>query len=49
LPLFIERRWLPAHHLGAGSGSHAVQKAKITVAFEEICEKEKDEKDDGGV
>ena len=26
---------------GSGSGSHAVQTAKIMVAFEEICEKEK--------
>jgi UDP-N-acetylglucosamine 2-epimerase (non-hydrolysing) len=31
----------PAYHLGSGSGSHAVQTAKIMVAFEEICEKEK--------
>ncbi len=27
----------PAHHLEAGSGSHAVQTAKIMVAFEEVC------------
>ena len=31
----------PAYHLGSGSGSHAVQTAKIMVAFEEICEQEK--------
>ena len=31
----------PAFHLEAGSGSHAVQTAKIMVAFENICEKEK--------
>ena len=31
----------PAYHLGSGSGSHGVQTAKIMVAFEEICEKEK--------
>lgn len=31
----------PAYHLEAGSGSHAVQTAKIMVAFEEVCEKER--------
>ena len=31
----------PAYHLEAGSGSHAVQTAKIMVAFEEVCAKEK--------
>src|SRR4030042_2601388 len=31
----------PAYHLGVGSGSHAVQTAKIMVAFEEVCEREK--------
>ena len=31
----------PAHHLEAGSGSHAVQTAKIMVAFEEACVVEK--------
>jgi UDP-N-acetylglucosamine 2-epimerase (non-hydrolysing) len=31
----------PAYHLEAGSGSHAVQTAKIMVAFEKICEAEK--------
>ena len=31
----------PSFHLEAGSGSHAVQTAKIMVAFEEICLKEK--------
>jgi UDP-N-acetylglucosamine 2-epimerase (non-hydrolysing) len=30
----------PAHFLDAGSGSHAVQTAKIMVAFEKICESE---------
>ena len=28
---------VPAYHLEAGSGSHAVQTAKVMVAFEEIC------------
>lgn len=31
----------PAFHLEAGSGSHAVQTAKIMVAFEKVCESEK--------
>jgi UDP-N-acetylglucosamine 2-epimerase (non-hydrolysing) len=31
----------PAHHLEAGSGSHAVQTARIMVAFEEVCRHEK--------
>lgn len=31
----------PAYHLEAGSGTHAVQTAKIMVAFEEVCEKER--------
>ena len=31
----------PAYHLGAGSGSHAVQTSKIMLAFEEICIKGK--------
>jgi UDP-N-acetylglucosamine 2-epimerase (non-hydrolysing) len=31
----------PSFHLEAGSGSHAVQTAKIMVAFEEICLDEK--------
>ena len=31
----------PAYRLGAGSGSHAVQIAKIMVDLEEVCEKEK--------
>ena len=31
----------PHYFLDAGSGSHAVQTAKIMVAFEEICSKEK--------
>ena len=31
----------PSFHLEAGSGSHAVQTAKIMVAFEEICLREK--------
>lgn len=31
----------PAYHLNAGSGSHAQQTAKIMVAFETVCEKEK--------
>ncbi|MGD0487415.1 MAG: UDP-N-acetylglucosamine 2-epimerase (non-hydrolyzing) [Syntrophorhabdales bacterium] len=31
----------PAYHLEAGSGSHAVQTAKIMVAFEEVCVTEK--------
>src|SRR4030043_856361 len=30
----------PAYHLEAGSGSHAVQTAKIMIEFEKICEKE---------
>ena len=31
----------PAHHLEAGSGSHAKQTARIMVAFEEVCAVEK--------
>jgi len=31
----------PAFHLEAGSGSHAVQTAKIMVEFEKVCEQEK--------
>jgi UDP-N-acetylglucosamine 2-epimerase (non-hydrolysing) len=31
----------PSFHLESGSGSHAVQTAKIMTAFEEICETEK--------
>lgn len=31
----------PAYHLEAGSGSHAVQTAKIMVSFEAVCEQEK--------
>ena len=31
----------PAYHLEAGSGSHAVQTARIMVAFEEVCATEK--------
>lgn len=31
----------PSFYLEAGSGSHAVQTAKIMVAFEEVCEKER--------
>ena len=31
----------PKYFLDAGSGSHAVQTAKIMVAFEKICEKER--------
>ncbi len=31
----------PAYHLEAGSGSHAVQTAKIMIAFEEVCATEK--------
>ena len=31
----------PDFFLSAGSGSHAVQTAKIMVAFEELCQKEK--------
>lgn len=36
---FFEELALPAprYHLGVGSGSHAVQTAKIMMAFEEIC------------
>ncbi len=30
----------PAYHLEAGSGSHAVQTARIMVAFEEVCARE---------
>jgi UDP-N-acetylglucosamine 2-epimerase (non-hydrolysing) len=32
---------MPDHFLNSGSGSHAVQTAKIMVAFEEVCQKEK--------
>ena len=31
----------PQYFLDAGSGSHAVQTAKIMVAFEEVCIQEK--------
>ena len=31
----------PNFFLNAGSGTHAVQTAKIMVAFEELCQKEK--------
>jgi UDP-N-acetylglucosamine 2-epimerase (non-hydrolysing) len=31
----------PAYHLEAGSGSHAVQTAKIMVAFEAVCQKDR--------
>lgn len=31
----------PQYFLDAGSGSHAVQTARIMVAFEEVCIKEK--------
>lgn len=31
----------PAYHLNAGPGSHAQQTAKIMVAFEKVCEREK--------
>jgi UDP-N-acetylglucosamine 2-epimerase (non-hydrolysing) len=29
---------MPAHHLEAGSGSHAVQTAKVMVEFEKVCQ-----------
>ena len=32
---------LPDFHLDAGSGTHAVQTAKIMTAFEKICESER--------
>lgn len=32
---------VPAFHLEAGPGSHGVQTAKIMVAFEEVCRKER--------
>lgn len=40
---FFEGLGLPEPHfyLAAGSGSHAVQTAKIMVAFEEVCEAER--------
>ncbi len=40
---FFEDLDIPKPHffLGAGSGSHASQTAKIMIAFEELCEKEK--------
>ena len=40
---FFEDLEIPKPHyfLDAGSGSHAVQTAKIMVAFEEICNQEK--------
>ncbi|MBW1729106.1 MAG: UDP-N-acetylglucosamine 2-epimerase, partial [Deltaproteobacteria bacterium] len=40
---FFEDLRLPKPHffLSAGSGTHAVQTAKIMVAFEELCQKEK--------
>lgn len=31
----------PHHHLNAGSGSHSVQTARIMVAFEEVCLKQR--------
>ncbi len=31
----------PHHHLGAGGGSHAQQTARIMVAFEQLCERER--------
>ncbi|MEW6261429.1 MAG: UDP-N-acetylglucosamine 2-epimerase (non-hydrolyzing) [Thermodesulfobacteriota bacterium] len=31
----------PDHHLGAGSGSHAVQTAAVMVAFEHVCERDR--------
>src|SRR6185369_4963049 len=31
----------PAFHLNAGPGSHAIQTAKIMVAFEEVCQQER--------
>jgi UDP-N-acetylglucosamine 2-epimerase (non-hydrolysing) len=31
----------PHYHLGAGSGSHAVQTSKIMTAFEELCQDER--------
>jgi UDP-N-acetylglucosamine 2-epimerase (non-hydrolysing) len=31
----------PTYHLDAGSGSHAVQTARIMVAFEKVCEEQK--------
>ncbi len=31
----------PAHFLGVGPGSHAVQTAKVMMAFEEVCAKER--------
>ncbi len=31
----------PDHHLGAGSGSHAVQTAAVMVAFEQVCERDR--------
>jgi hypothetical protein len=31
----------PAYHLEAGSGSHAVQTAKIMTAFEDVCQKDR--------
>jgi UDP-N-acetylglucosamine 2-epimerase (non-hydrolysing) len=31
----------PAFFLNAGSGAHAVQAAKIMVAFEKLCQKKK--------
>ncbi|MBU4011832.1 MAG: UDP-N-acetylglucosamine 2-epimerase (non-hydrolyzing), partial [Proteobacteria bacterium] len=31
----------PAYHLEAGSGSHALQTAKIMIAFEKVCDTEK--------
>ena len=40
---FFEELGTPRPHyfLAAGSGSHAVQTAKIMIGFEEVCEKEK--------
>jgi UDP-N-acetylglucosamine 2-epimerase (non-hydrolysing) len=31
----------PHHHLGAGGGSHAQQTARIMIAFEELCQRER--------
>ena len=40
---FFEDLELPEPHffLSAGSGNHAVQTAKIMIAFEKLCEEEK--------
>ena len=41
--VFFDELGIPApdYHLGAGGGSHAQQTAKIMVAFEETCQKER--------